>query len=209
MISRVLDADAGAAEWAELELMAENDPTLWRDLGDSFRAEVAIRNASEGLLSGAEQVQLPATNVEPAPRTLWSRTTFAGAGWLAALILLCVWLQTPSSDVSTSPTGTQLGDGVATSRLQATPIEYSTAADALANYRTLGMEEGRLINELPMMLVDTKPINSENDQIEVFYLRRFLERTTIDQMYELGTRDDGAPVAVTVNYRKPKDYGTL
>lgn len=238
LISRVLDADAAASDWSELERMAEQDPTVWRDLGDSFRAEIAVRNAGEELLGSIRAVELPAahasgygnaqvshaaTRPQQATRSSHRGRIIGGAGWLAALVLLCAWLhasgatQTPKfEDDSLAPRrlGGELavaGDaanGPANSAAPAVAVGVITFDDALSHYRTSGREEGRLVNELPMMVVDTQP-QAGSDQLEVLYLRRFLERTTVDQVYELGTRDDGTAVAVPVQYTKLTDRGSL
>ncbi|MEM7164231.1 MAG: hypothetical protein AAF581_02135 [Planctomycetota bacterium] len=212
LISRVLDARSGSGDWRELELMAEQDPTLWRDLGASLRAEIAVRNAGEEVLDGTRRIDLPfAANdtVRSTPSRIW-RHGVTGSGWLAAIVLLCVWLSTGVGAGKDAAAPLPGGDTLTTNKLATNTLNTTTTFDdALTSYRTVGFEEGRLVDELPMMVVDTQVLESGNDQMEVLYLRRFLERATVNGVYEVGRRDDGTAVPVPVHFTKRTNHGSL
>ena len=69
------------------------------------------------------------------------------------------------------------------------------AEDALAQYLRAGLKEGRIVRELPFITLDVRP-HSDGRGAEVIYLRRLLERATIDEVFTIGKDEHGRMVAV-------------
>ncbi|MFQ5654126.1 MAG: hypothetical protein ACE5GW_05275 [Planctomycetota bacterium] len=187
LLSRVVDGRAGRADWAELELVGRADPAVWRRLGQALRCEATLRGSLDDALGAAESVELPGRRAAVAPRS--SRGLIGALGWIAALLCLSLW-------------GWSLHRAPAASRAPVPlqprePVTALSADAALENYLTIGREEGRILGELPAVIVETRPAG-DGDALQVFYLRRLIERATVDEIYELGADEAGIPTRIPV-----------
>ncbi len=70
-----------------------------------------------------------------------------------------------------------------------------TANQALEQYMRAGTDEGRIVQELPLLTVDIRP-TPDGDESEVIYLRRFMERARVEGVYTMGLDERGRTVVV-------------
>ncbi len=70
-----------------------------------------------------------------------------------------------------------------------------TANQALEQYMRAGTDEGRIVQELPLLTVDIRP-TPDGDESEVIYLRRFMERARVEGVYTMGLDELGRAVVV-------------
>lgn len=73
-----------------------------------------------------------------------------------------------------------------------------TADEALEQYRTAGLREGRLVAELPRLVMATQ-VDEDTESVEVYAVRRFVERTEVDQLYRLAQDDAGSLHTIPVS----------
>ncbi|MFN0057567.1 MAG: hypothetical protein ACKVX7_03845 [Planctomycetota bacterium] len=205
LIDRVVDGDATAADWAELELLAERDPGTWQRLGLAIRSEAELRLALESELACADRVELPipssaARAIASGPFALRPK-----AGWVAAALVLATWGATtvlaPRSPSASLPTPAQIAETESSG-------EALSANAALRRYVELGRREGRVLAELPNLVMEKRAL-PDQQAMEVLYLRRTLERATVDQFFDLGRDEFGQPASIPVSYSQVNGGGSL
>lgn len=182
LIGRITDAEAGPADWAELENIAASDPGVWQRLATSQRAHARLSRVVEDEIAVAELVDLPSTR----SRAVLSRLR-QYAGWAIAAVIALAWLGAHNSRIPLRPNGAE------TIR-----AGYSTPTEALNQYLKTGAENGRVLGEMPAVLVEMRPAGSGERQ-EVIYIRQILERTEVEdaQMLNIQQDEHGRPVYVT------------
>lgn len=192
LISRVIDGTAGSADWVELELLAGDDPSVWRDLAGALRTESELRVAVEDRLGFADGVELP--------QSVGARSTAAGAfpglgssglGWAAAVLVGVLWAVFEFTGGS-GPTAPEVVDGA--------PTPGPNTEDVRLAYVDTGMREGWLVGELPRVLVRATP-DPQSQSVEVLYLRRTIERATVDEFYRTAQDEHGRSVATPVHFQ--------
>jgi len=178
LISRIVDGSAEPADWAELESIAETEPEALRRLAEAQRREADLRAALGEALNEADEVDLPlghTTTVFTFRTRLQSWT-----GWAAAAALALAWL-TAGGMLRTPPSaGSQVAGW--------TP---GTADEAYEQYQVMGLAEGRVLGELPKVLIQVERL--ESGQAEVTYLRRVLERRLVTDVLEPTVDTQGRP----------------
>ena len=168
LFSRVLDGEACPEDWDELEGRATRDPLLWQRLARDLRLHGALRRGLEDVLESDERAdELPLERLAPRGDVRegpWRAT--AAAGWLAAAATLLLWLgATGSANARIEPT-------TPSSAVAATAADRdtTTAEDAFDRYVELASVDGRLLGELPLVLVDSREL-PDGDEREVVYMR--------------------------------------
>ncbi|MGE3166297.1 MAG: hypothetical protein AB7O52_15425 [Planctomycetota bacterium] len=184
LLGRVLDRAAGPDDWRALELAAARDSTLWRRLASTALAENELLRATREPLARASQTALPPVANRVAGRA--TAATRAALGWAAALILAVAW--------SWSALGTK---APADSRVPDSSVVTMSPEQALDSYRAAGTRDGWLVAELPRVMLATE-VEADGSAVEVFALRRFVERAHVDQLYQLGFDDGGQLKPVSV-----------
>ena len=58
-----------------------------------------------------------------------------------------------------------------------------------------GIEEGRIIEELPLLTLDLRPAE-DGEGMDVFYVRRVIEKAHVKGMYKMGMDDQGRAVVL-------------
>lgn len=193
LISRIVDGAADPADWAELEHLAETDPGTLRRLAEAQRRDSALRGALEWSLDAADEIELPDAHAH----AVFSFRTrlMSWSGWAAAAVVGLAWL---------TATGV-VNRGHSTGPIAGVPVAGSTDA-ALEQYQMLGYAEGRVLGELPLVLIQSSRL--DDGRAEVTYLRRVLERRTVTDIYEPGIDAEGQPTLVPVRLTGP-DEGAL
>ncbi len=182
LISRVIDGFAAAEDWRAFSALAAADPGVWERLAAQQADREALALAVQETTAVADAVSAPVgREAHAAP------LRFAGwTGWAAAAAIVLAW--TWFGNVP-APVG---GGAPAI-----TPVSLS-ADDALARYIEASTVEKRFIRELPKVMVESRRADNGTG-MEITYLRQFLERATVDDLYEVSTDEYGRPGAVRVS----------
>lgn len=190
LIGRVTDGEASAADWSELDALAAADPGVWNRLAAEQRRHAALEQAVDDALTVGELVDLPTWQNGGA--ATWSARWSGRLGWAAAAAVALAW-------VGTHRAGLQAG-GAAPSNRNGAPQQANLfpggavggSGALLDQYLDQGREEGRVLDELPTLLVETRR-NPDGEGSEVIYVRQILERATVREMYTVGTDEFGQP----------------
>ncbi|MFZ4574652.1 MAG: hypothetical protein ACOYN0_09660 [Phycisphaerales bacterium] len=188
LISRVVDGEAEAKDWAALESLAERDAAVWRELAMAVRlnhqlnAEVA---SETGLARGVDldPAELEHASTQSAERSLADRWRRVGAwgGWIAAALMIAVLGRAGLNRQPSVPVNAA-GVGLA-------PAEY------LSSYLESGKQDGTVVGEMPRkLLLDTTP--AEDGGVYVLYVRQIVERVKVDDLYRISVDELGNPTPV-------------
>lgn len=202
LIGRVVDSEASASDWRELELLADADPQLWGRLARAQRAHARLTDAVEDELAITELVDLPA----PEP----IRLTFADrmqrwSGWALAAALCLAWLLSRQAPPVNPAGSMQAGFGTA----QPVFVSNTTPDQAWINYVETAQLADSFVTELPPIVVSNTPLAGGGQ--EIFFVRRSLERVTLTDVAHLRVSQDeqGRPVLIsTPSERSSTGSGT-
>jgi hypothetical protein len=190
LISRVIDGEACAAEWDELRILAAADASLWRDVAEAQRLQNVMEHAVACATAAAERTDLPthdAAGVSLGERL--SARAWRFSGWVAAASVALAW---GIASTQTSP-GTGRG-----STNTASLLPVSTPDEAVQAYLDLGAKSGRVVGEMPQrVIMQSRPAQTGRG-FEVLYLRQFVERAVVTDLYHADGDDAGGKVLVPV-----------
>lgn len=188
LISRIIDGHARADDLRQLSTLALADNSVWDRLAEADADREALCLAVESEIAVAQGVAAPMRDTE-APAGPYRFVGWTGwMGWAAAAAVVFAWTVSSRGPVSN---GTALpGAGIQNVSL--------TADDALAQYIKASKAEDRFIKELPKVMVESH-LAADGRSTEVTYLRQFVEKATVNDLYELSTDEHGRPGAVRVN----------
>lgn len=180
LISRIVDGSAEPADWTELQEVAEHDAGALKRLAEAQRRESLLRDGLAEALGEIGGIELP----EEHNATVYKfRSRLQSwTGWAAAAVVALAWLTAGGVLQPANPSHNVAGW---------TP---GTTDEAFDQYQMIGYAEGRVLAELPMVMLQTKRL--ENGHAEVTYLRRVLERRIVTEIYEPGVDASGRPVLV-------------
>jgi hypothetical protein len=179
LLSRAVDGIATAEDWIEIEKIGANDPSVWRTLAEELRAQAALESAVEEQIAIADMVEID-TGAAHASHS-FNRRMRTWSGWAAAAVVTLAWIGASGMLGASGFAGGQ----------QAGLVSSMTADQALDQYREKGLREGRLMTEYPAIMLQSRVLD-DSGRIEVYYMRRFIERAEINAMYV--TPDDGQSV---------------
>lgn len=187
LIGRVTDGEASPSDWAEIESMAQRDPTLWQRLAQSQRAHARLEGAVEDSIAVSEFVDLPRHAMGGAHEFVARWRQYGG--WAAAAVVALAWFSIHRNAVVQG--GSQQAGIVPISLSAANPDE------ALKQYLQAGTREGRVVSELPFIMVDASDVPNAKDH-EVYFIRPVLERVKATDMQSMRVTTDehGRPVMV-------------
>jgi hypothetical protein len=215
VFSRLLDGRGRAADWQRLREATAGDGgnAAWdRIIGNAGDQDVlgevvglAGDRAGETDLHRAMNETLPVTLAVPSAqgRRTDRAVRAARLGWLVAA---CMALGLVS--VSLRPSG---GGGGATQGANLAPfsLENLSSSDLMNGYKARAAKEGTLVGELPQrVVIETRP-SADGKGYEVLYMRQFIERAIVDDLYKLGTDETGRPVMVPTSMTKTKPAGAM
>lgn len=212
LVSRIADGEAGEADWAAFNTLAERRPEAWKTLAQAQREHGAMSLAVGVALHAADRVELPSpeaaelfTTRRRAPQRVqtWSRLG-AWSGWAAAAaVLVMAWngafsLQRPAG--GGRPLSADTGN-VASLGGAVMPAKWTlnSPEDAVQAYLDLGAQSGNVIGEMPgRIALRTEPVTLTGGQraVKVIYLRQFAEQAIVTDLARLATDEDGRPVAI-------------
>lgn len=193
LINRVVDGEATPADWAELDVVAQRDPSIWARLAEAQRDHASLQRAVEDALTVAELVDLPhpAAGLERA----WNTRVRVWGGWLVAAVVAVAWLGN-IAQVRALQNGAQRMPGATqTSGLASLPPDQLFQA-----YLDAGMQQGRVVGQMPMVMLETVP--TDDGKAQITFVRPVVERAVVDQVYGVGHTDAGEPVPVPANWRE-------
>lgn len=197
LLARVIDGEASSEDWAAVKALAERDPTIWSDLAGAQQDHAELTSAVAAAIRVADEVELPIR--EHAAQSMVHRLRLAGAwgGWLAAAALLLAWgtgwtgstpQHTPSNQANILPLG-------------------ATADDALQAYLDRGAAIGRVVGEVPeLVLRESRPLPN-GAGIEIYYVRQIIERAVVSDLYRASQTEEGRVVPRRVAF--PRRSGSM
>lgn len=193
LISRVVDGVATEADWAGLEQEAQRSPKLWRDVAIAQRQQLMLQQQVGLAVAVAERTELPPSfatltqSPTPAVDPIGVRTRFARVatwgGWAAAATLALAFLsQSPAKQTSTPSDQTA---GFSLDRLRG----VLSSDDARSLYLDAGQRDGTVLEEVPTKVLINVVPSPDGEGGEVTYLRQFIERTKVNDLYQF-SRDE-------------------
>lgn len=203
LIGGVAANEAGDEAWATFERHAAAEPRAWERLARTLRDELQIRTALDDALEGAESIEVP-------PTALGGNRRFTGRvsgwpGWALAAMIALAWVGTSVFAPLTEPDGrpTFAGEGGALRH-----ASLNNSDEAYRDYISLGTEEGRVIQELPNIMIELRSLD-DGTGVEVFYVRQSLERARIDSALQLQRDELGRHTAVPIKLASLREGPSL
>lgn len=181
LIVRILNRELQARDLDELAQLSQTEPQALSQIAATLRAAATIETGVEAAQSIAASIELPDSNdlksSASIPVVRWS-------GWAAAAMLAAAWVLS----VVLKPSLPSV-DGPIRSNI------LLSANEALEQYIRAGIAEGRIIEELPLLTVDLRPAE-DGEGMDVFYIRRVIEKAHVKGMYKMGMDDQGRAVVL-------------
>lgn len=180
LIGRVIDDEASPQDWAELEQLAETDPTVWRRLSLAKREQSALCAGVADALAVADEVELPhhAMHAQHAFNVRWR----AWSGWAAAAAIALIWATVQG--VLPSSLNNSNGQTAGVDPASWTPDQ------AFNQYLTTGIEQGRVLGELPTVMVESRPAE-DGQSFEIMVMRRVIEVKRVHNAFSVGFDESG------------------
>lgn len=194
LISRVVDGIATEADWAGLEQQAQHSPALWRDVALAQRQQTMLQQQVGLAVAAAERTELPASfavltqssalaSDPTGVRTRFARVATWG-GWAAAATLALAFVsQSPKATVSNEPM--KAGNPLETLR------GMLSSDDARSLYLDAGQRDGTVLEEVPTKILINVVPSPDGEGGEVTYLRQFIERTKVNDLYKFSLDEQG------------------
>ena len=185
MIERILNRQIEARDLDELAQLSQSQPEALVRIAAALRAAAQVESGVEAAQALAQTIELPATGDRESNRpSLMVRGVGSWSGWATAAMVAAAWILAAmfnsSSPVATPSSGSDV---------------LLTANQALQQYMRAGTDEGRIVQELPLLTVDIRP-TPDGEESEVIYLRRFMERALVEGVYKMGIDEQGRAVVV-------------
>jgi hypothetical protein len=192
LMSRVVDGDATAPQWEEFQSLAEQNPTLWRELAEYQHDHAELASGVAAQIAVAGRVEAPVH--EHLTDRFSQRLRLVGTlgGWAAAAAVALAW---GVGQANPGP-GAPPAQGPTTAGIASTPT------DILQRYLAEGRARGQVVREMPdKVMIDARP--AESGGYDIYYLRQIIERTNVPRLYTIGQDEHQNPVAVPVRPRTP------
>jgi hypothetical protein len=182
LITRVIDHRATPADWVELEGLARDDSSVWRELAMAQKQDAALAGAVRDAAGRAEAVALPIDQPQPyvfetARRRM--RLVATWSGWAAAAVVTMAFVTNGFSLKGANP-GTQTAGAVPTLGLP----------EMLNQYLEQGKKDGVVVGELPdRVVLDTT--TTPDGRTEIVFVRQIVERARVNDLYKPTTDEAG------------------
>jgi len=187
LIGRVSANDARELDWQRFESIAVAQPVVWERMARALRDELVIRGAFDEIAEPAESVPLPEQTLRATNRLAAIQ---AWPGWALAAVIALAWGVSFFNPPVSQSHEAGLGGVIV-------PVRHS-ADEAFNDYLTLGAQEGRVLQELPMMMIESR-FDRDQGRVEVVYVRQLLERATVQSAFELTEDALGRPEPVPID----------
>jgi hypothetical protein len=197
LISQIIDAEGDGSAWAQFAQIATTDPTAWRELALAQRDHAALSHAVAQELQVADETELPAPASAGGHAGSFSYRLSRWGGWAAAAALAVTWLGVQFAAIRDSHNRElAAGNGAAVNPNMASilPVgayQLDSPQDAISAYKQLGQQSGTVLGELPdRVIVESRPLAGGRGY-EVVYLRQFMERAQVAELYQVSRDDSG------------------
>jgi hypothetical protein len=189
LIDRIAANETGGGEFAEFERLASSEPSQWERLARVLRDEVQLRAAAAEMVDAPVDMEIDRA-IERS-REAASGVVFRFGTWGGWAVAACVALAWIAFSALTPPPVPPMNE-----QPQFALASY-TADDALEHYLWTAGQEGRIVAELPSLMVESRPM--ADGRLEVYYVRQLLERDEVASVYEITEDEHGQPAAVPVS----------
>lgn len=195
LIGRVVDSEASSADWDELERLSKSDPALWERVGRAQRAHARLEREVEDAIAIAELIDLPSERGFAA--TPFHARLRQWGGWAAAAMIGLAWVGFARQAGPGQNAGISFNPSPQ-------PLELSPE-ELLSQYVSEGVRSGRVVSEMPAMLVEARDLASGKGK-EVWFVRPILERATVTDLSVLSVQKDehGTPRYVPAPFGIPE-----
>lgn len=217
LIARIADAEADEHDWGTFEALAGTQPQAWKALACAQRDAALLAEAVLPAIDASERVRLRRSTSATLSASGSDRTARNArrsdaefrygpdlrriGGWAIAAVIGLAWLGSMLAPEprAIGPTNTN------TAGILPTGWTINTPEDAVRAYLDVGSKSGRVLGEMPdRVIVRTTPTGGSTNgddpqQIEVIYLRQFVERAVISEFFELGSDEFGRPVPIRLS----------
>lgn len=235
LISRIIDGTATPEDWAQLDAIASDEPHVLQDLSAAMRQDAELRGFVRDAVAVADDVDIDTdrvivrvdedqwTTVPPRVPSEPRRSAFMAlvtwTGWTAAAAIAMTWiasmmygdLPTRNLTIPDASAGenamasSQLGSPATNGNTDAATVLPAAYDEAISQTLELGKQQNRIIEELPVVML--KQRFHGDGRVEIFYLRRFVERVHVDGMLEFQMDSSGQPRVVPVAPEgQPNEY---
>jgi len=210
LIGRVVDGEASSTDWDALETIAKTDSAVWERLGRAQRIHARLEREVDDAIAIAELIDVP-------PTSAIAITSFRDrirqySGWAAAAAIAVAWLGLNGWSPVIPGTYTGQTNRASLGALPKELLHQASPDDLLDQYVRSGMAQGRVLGEMPVMLVDSKDLGEGRGK-EVWFLRPILERTTVTDVLPVSVQKDehGMPryVPIQIQPARNSDGGAL
>jgi len=187
LMTRVIDGEASASDWAAFRRLSENEPEIWREIEEAQALNSALCAAvgEATRVAGAVELDSP----EHAVFHQRIRSARSWGGWLIAAAVMLAWsLNLPAQ-----------GPGVAsTSGIGPGMIRVDEPVDALRAYVDRGREAGTVVGLVPDVRVLEARAREDGAGFEVLLVRQIIERQQVDQVYRWTQDEMGNLIPIRV-----------
>lgn len=192
LISRVVDGVAQEHDWAEFRRLADQDPSLWRELAETQHNHTELTALVQAAIAVSDHVDAPVK--EEMDRRFSERMRLVGTwgGWAAAAAIVLVWATGGAGGLLANRGVPEMNTSGIGPGSVAVP---QTASDALQTYLDRGREEKLVVGEIPQqLLVEARPLKGGG--YELLYLRQIMERRVVKELNTVAQDEFGRPAAV-------------
>lgn len=189
LISRIIDGEGDGAAWSEFSKLAETDASAWRELALAQRDHAALSRAVAAEIAVADRTELPPAGAEQA-RTFAFRVSRWG-GWAVAAALAITWMGAQFAAIRNGVAGPVAGNETNRAGLLPVGLSVDSPQEAIKAYKQLGQRSGTVLGELPERVIIESRALAGGRGFEVVYLRQFMERAQVAELYQLSHDDSG------------------
>lgn len=177
LIGRIIDGEAFEDDWNEFDVLAKGDPALLARLARAQREHARLEHDVADSIAVCDLIDLPGTSAHGAAMAARLRQY---SGWAVAAVVSLAFLTVLGVNL---PGGSGNPNQASIVPVSATPDE------AFSEYMRTGIADGRVIGEMPTVLMDVQQL-PENEGMQVVYLRQIVERTTVTDLSVLDVQRD-------------------
>lgn len=199
LISQIIDAEGDGSAWAQFAEIAATDATAWRELALAQRDHAALSGAVARELDVADDTELPAPSHGVIGSGSFSYRLSRWGGWAAAAAVALTWLGVQFAAIQDAhrremAAGTPVSNAGNPNMASILPVgayHLDSPQDAISAYKQLGQQSGTVLGELPdRVIVESRPLAGGRGY-EVVYLRQFMERAQVAELYQVSRDDSG------------------
>ena len=193
LLSRVIDGEAGGADWAALHAMADADPSVWTELTATQHQHEVLSAIVDEVGASADAVEIPDGGLLLPGERFERRMALVRSwgGWAAAAAILLVWFTGLPETRRPVPQPDQQA-GLVSAGVPA----GGSPGSILDQYIEAGRQTGHVLGQVPRrVVVETNPVPGG---VEVVYLRQIVEKAFVpsDRLYRLGRDEFGQAALV-------------